>query len=323
MATDMDRRSATILGIIFIGLFLALFAFFFLAISVVDSDASAPSAFKRRGGPAIGVIEIKGAIQSSDKTLDHLRKFSSDSDIKALIVRIDSPGGAVGPSQEIYAELRALAEDLPVICSMGNVAASGGYYIAAGCQKIFANPGTLTGSIGVISQLPYIGGIAHKLDFEMRTFKSGANKDIGNSFRQMTPEEEALMQGMLDQVHEQFIADVARGRGLTVEEVRPWADGRVLTGQEAQKHRLVDELGGFNDAIRLAAELGGIEGEPKLKYPVEEKPFDIIQFMSQGGEAMARGLVQGLARSAGESAPSAVAGPALLMSLPASEPAAR
>lgn len=318
----MDRRSATILGIIFIGLFLALFAFVFLAISVVDSDASSPSAFKRRGGPAIGVVEIKGAIQSSDKTLEHLRKFSSDADIKALIVRIDSPGGAVGPSQEIYSELRALSEDMPVICSMGNVAASGGYYIAAGCQTIFANPGTLTGSIGVISQLPYIGEIAHKLDFQMRTFKSGANKDIGNSFREMTPEEAALMQGMLDQVHEQFIADVAEGRGLAIDEVRPWADGRVLTGQEAQQHKLVDELGGFNDAIRLAAELGGIQGEPKLRYPAEEKPFDIIQFMNQSGAALARGIVQGLAETAAGMSPSN-AGPALLMAQPAGAPSAR
>ncbi|MBR2978776.1 MAG: signal peptide peptidase SppA [Myxococcaceae bacterium] len=319
----MDRRSATILGIIFIGLFLSLFAFVFLAFSVVNNETGAPSAFKRgKGGPAIGVLEIKGPIHGADKLLEQLRKFSSDEDIKALLVRIDSPGGAVGPSQEIYSELRALSEEMPVVCSMGNVAASGGYYIAAGCPTIFANPGTLTGSIGVISQMPYIGAIAEKLDFQMRTFKAGANKDIGNSFREMTPEEAALMQSMLDQVHEQFISDIAAGRGLPIEEVRPLADGRILTGQEAHAYKLVDELGGLNDAIRLAAEQAGIEGEPRLKYPVEEKPFDIMQFVNQGGEALARGVVQGLTQSAGGvSSPNG--GPGLLMMPPMGEPVAR
>lgn len=313
----MDRRSATVLGIIFIGLFLALFAFVGFALVVIDSDESPRSSFKRKGGPAVGVIEISGAIQSSDKVLENLRKFSSDSNIKALLIRIDSPGGAVGPSQEIYSELRTIAEKgTPVICSMGSVAASGGYYIAAGCQKIFANPGTLTGSIGVISQIPYLGDIANKLDFQMWTFKSGANKDLGNSFRKMTADEQALMQAMLDQVHEQFIADVARGRGLEIEEVRPWADGRVLTGEEAHKHKLIDELGGLNDAIRLAAELGGIDGEPKLRYPVEEKPFDIIQFMNQSGEAMARGAVRGLSQAATGHTSSLPSGPAYLMTMP-------
>ncbi|MDR0966728.1 MAG: signal peptide peptidase SppA [Myxococcales bacterium] len=319
----MDRRSATVLGIIFIGLFLALFAFVGLAFMAIDGGNESRGSFSRKkGGPAIGVIEINGAISKVDKLLAELRKFSADDNIKALVVRIDSPGGAVGPSQELYSELRDIAEKkaIPVVCSMGSVAASGGYYIAAGCQKIFANPGTLTGSIGVISQFPYLGDIANKLDFQMLTFKSGANKDIGNSFRKMTPEETALMQAMLDQVHEQFISDVAKGRNLEVEAVRPWADGRVLTGEEALKHKLIDEIGGLNAAIRYAAEQAELGDDPKLRYPAEEKPFDVLQFMSQGGEAMARGVVKGLTQTTTSTGSTAmIPAPAYLMTLPMGE----
>ncbi|MBI5546262.1 MAG: signal peptide peptidase SppA [Deltaproteobacteria bacterium] len=308
----MDRKSVVVLGVIFGGLFLALFAFLLLAFVAVRSGGDDGAGF---GGPAIGVLEIKGPIVDTDKELKALRKFAREDRIKSILVRIDSPGGAVAPSQEIYAELRRINQSKKVVCSMGNLAASGGYYIAAGCGKVFAMPGTLTGSIGVISQLPYLGDIAKELHFSMNTIKSGKMKDVGNPFREMTEEERAFFQKLMDSVHEQFISAVAEGRGLKIEEVRPFADGRVLTGAEARELKLVDEIGNFNDAIKLAAELGQIEGEPKLQYPPEEHRFKFADLMSEGGRALMRGFRQGLGESA-SSSPDGVVGPAYLMPTP-------
>jgi len=306
----MDRKSWWVLGLLFAGLFASLFGFLLLAFLAVRASDDEGAGFG--SGPAIGVLEIKGTISSSDKPLKTLRRFAKDDRIKALLVRIDSPGGSVAPSQEIYSELRRFGEKKKVVCSMGNLAASGGYYIAAGCQKIFASPGTLTGSIGVISQLPYLGAIAHELKFEMVTIKSGKLKDVGNPFREMTDEERVFFQQMMDSVHEQFIAAVAEGRGLKVEEVRPIADGRVLTGQQAKELKLVDELGGFNDALRLAAALGGIEGEPRLQYPAEDHPFHFGDLVREGGRALARGVKDEVLSGTGVSD---LAGPAYLMPL--------
>lgn len=308
----MDRKSAVVLGVIFGGLFLSLFGFLLLAFVAVRGGGEGSFG----AGEAIGVVEIKGQILTADKELKALRKFGREDRIKAILVRIDSPGGAVGPSQELYAELRKLGEKKKVVCSMGSLAASGGYYIAAGCQKIYAMPGTLTGSIGVISQLPYLGEIARELHFQMVTIKSGKLKDVGNPFREMSEEERAFFQKLMDTVHEQFIAAVAEGRGLTVEEVRPVADGRVLTGAEAKEARLVDEMGNFNDAVRATAELAGIQGEPRLQYPPEERPFKFEDFMTEGGKALVRGFRQGLGE-ASTGAPRELVGPAYLAPLPA------
>ena len=293
----MDRRSATILGVIFIGLFLALFAFVGLVFTVVDKvgDDSGSGRFGRGGGPAIGVVEIIGEIRGSDKIMAQLRRLADDDDIKAILVRIDSPGGTVGASQEIYSELRRMSESIPVVCSMGDMAASGGYYIASACDFIFANAGTLTGSIGVIMQTPYLGGIADKFSFQMRTIKAGANKDLGNSFRQMTPEESALLQAMLNDVHNHFIHDVALGRGLDEEEVRPWADGRVLTGSEALEHGFVDKLGSQNDAIRYAAKKAGLsETSPRLRYMREDRSFSFKQFAGEAADSLAGAVLRNL-----------------------------
>ncbi len=309
----MERRSWVVLGLIFGGLFLSLFAFIAVAVLAVRSEDESAGAFS--GGPAVGVLEIKGVIESSDKALKQLRRFAKDDHVKAILVRVDSPGGAVAPSQEIYEELRRVGEKKKTVCSMGNVAASGGYYISAGCQKIIANPGTLTGSIGVISQLPYLGDIARELKFQMVTIKSGKLKDVGNPFREMTDEERAYFQSMMDSVHEQFIEAVAQGRGLKVEDVRPWADGRVITGAQAKELKLVDEVGNFNDAVRLAAALGGIEGEPRLQYPPEEHPFHFEELLHEGGRALARGVREEVLSASG-SAP--ILGPAYLAPLPLS-----
>jgi protease-4 len=297
----MDRRSVIVLGVIFGGLFLSLFAFVLLAMVAVRSDDDGGGF---GGGDHIAVVEVKGPIASADKLLKYLRKIARDEHARAVLVRIDSPGGAVAPSQEIRSELRKLGETKKVVCTLGNLAASGGYYVATGCQTIVANPGTLTGSIGVLSQLPYVGAIAEMLKFQLVTIKAGKMKDVGNPFRPMSEEERAYFQALSDGIHRQFIEAVAEGRGMKVEEVEPLADGRVFSGLEAKEKKLVDELGSFNDAVRLAAALAGIEGEPKLRYPPEERSFRFEDLVRDGSRAATRGVLDALGAAAERPPPS-------------------
>lgn len=220
------------------------------------------------GGPwssAIGVVEVQGVIDDDEEIIESIRRFAKNDHIRAVILRVESPGGAVTPSQEIYRELFRLREQKPVIASLGEVAASGGYYIASACTTIMANPGTITGSIGVIMGTMYnIQGLLEKLGIKGTVVKAGVYKDIGSSIRDMTPEERQILKTMLDDVHHQFIAAVAMGRNMDEAAVQPLADGRIYSGEQAQRLGLVDQLGNFQDAIALAAEKAGISGEPRL-----------------------------------------------------------
>lgn len=229
-------------------------------------------------GEKVGVIEVKGVIANVQPIIEDLAKFRKDGSVKAVVVRIDSPGGGVSPSQELYEEVRRTVRQKPVVVSMGSVAASGGYYIASAAQKIYANPGTITGSIGVILQFTNFEELLRKIGFRMEVVKSGAYKDVGNPSREMTPEEKAYLQEVVDNVHQQFVRDVARGRRLDVEKVREVADGRIFTGEQAMGLGLVDELGNLKDAINAAAKMAAIEGEPKIIYPEKEKKsvFDYL-----------------------------------------------
>jgi protease-4 len=220
----------------------------------------------RWGGDKVAVVRIEGIILDAKDTIEDLRRHRDNPGIKAIVLRIDSPGGAVVPSQEIYAEVRKVRADgkIKLITSMGNVAASGGYYIAAATDRIVANPGTLTGSIGVIMELPNVKGLLEKVGVESVVIKSGRYKDLASPFRTMPDENRAILQGVLDDVHDQFIQAVAAGRGLEFEKVRDLADGRIFTGRQAKKIRLVDELGDLQDAIKLAARMVGITGEPQV-----------------------------------------------------------
>lgn len=285
----MDKRSVLVLAGIFGAVFVALFGFLFLSWTVVRSEGR-PSF----GSGSIGVVEIKGEITESDEAVKQLHEFLRDDAIKAVVVRVDSPGGAVAPSQEIYTEVRRLAEKKHLVVSMGGVAASGGYYLSAPADRIYANPGTLTGSIGVISQIPNVAEITDKLGFQMNVVKSGAAKDVGNPFRPFTPEDRAIFQSMIDNVYQQFVRAVAEGRNLPEEKVREIADGRVFTGEEAKGYGLVDELGNFRDAVSAAAEMAGIEGEPQLVYPPEEKEFVLQHLFSGGARAAVRAGVDEL-----------------------------
>ena len=228
----------------------------------------------------IAVVTIQGVLTSSKDTIQQFKRYEENEDVKALVLRIDSPGGTVVAAQEIYAEIQKLRENKVVLASMGNVAASGGYYVASATEEIVANPGTLTGSIGVISEYPNIEQLMKKVGLRSEVMKSGRFKDLGNPTREMTEEERQLLQDLIDNIHGQFIRDVALGRGRTVEEIEPLADGRVFTGEQAKENGLVDRLGNFQDALDRAAELAGIEGKPVIIYP-EEKRKKIWEYLVQ------------------------------------------
>lgn len=233
----------------------------------------------------IGVIEIQGVIGSPQETLKSIKQFRKNENVKAILLRIDSPGGGVGAAQELYREFRRTARKKPVIASFGGVAASAGYYIASGATRIVSNPGTVTGSIGVISYFPNLKGLFGKIGYEMVTIKSGKFKDVGNPGREMTQEEKQLLQGTINEALDQFIQDVAAGRNLPEAKVREIADGRIIMGQTAKQLGLVDELGNFEDAVAAAASLGKIKGEPEIVYG-KKKKYSLLDllFGSEAGE---------------------------------------
>lgn len=226
----------------------------------------------------VALVRIEGPILDSKDTVEEIQEYARDNSIKALILRIDSPGGAVAPSQEIYAEVKKTVAKKAVVVSMGSVAASGGYYIACPATKIVANPGTLTGSIGVIMEIPNIEGLMNKIGVKTEVIKSGKNKDIGSAFRTMKPEERELLQGVMDNVHEQFIRAVAEGRKMNIEDVRKIADGRIFTGEQAKEQGLVNELGTLDDATKAAAKLAGIKEEPEVVTKKDKFSFvDVLR----------------------------------------------
>lgn len=223
-------------------------------------------------GEKVAVVEIKGLITESRSVIDRIIKFKKDKTVKAIVLRIETPGGAVGPSQEIYREVRKAGQVKKVVASMGAVAASGGYYVSSAAHKIFANPGTITGSIGVVAEFSNIEEILKKVGLKTVTIKSGDFKDIGSPLREMTSEEHQLIKGIIDGVHKQFIRAVAEGRNLPIEAVEKIADGRILTGEQAKELGLIDQLGNLQDAITLASQLGGIKGEPHIIYSEKKRP---------------------------------------------------
>ena len=219
----------------------------------------------------IGIVEVQGVIVSSKKTIENIQAFRDDDAIKAIVVRIDSPGGGIGPSQEIYREIIKTRQKKKVIASMGSVAASGGYYIAAACDGIIANPGTITGSIGVIMEYANVIEIARKIGITPVVIKSGEFKDVGSPLRDMTDKEKEFMQGLVDELYHQFVSDVAKARKMDVTVLTELSDGRVYTGQKALELKLLDRLGNLGDAVHWAGALAHISGELVPVYPREDK----------------------------------------------------
>ena len=224
-------------------------------------------------GEKVALVRVEGPIIDSKNAVDEIKEYAKDPAIKAIVLRVDSPGGAVAPSQEIYEEVRKALARKKIVVSMGSLAASGGYYISAPASRIVANPGTLTGSIGVIMEIPNIEGLMSKVGVKTEVIKSGRHKDMASAFRGVGKEERVILQGVLDDVHEQFIKSVAEGRKMLPEEVRKLADGRIFTGRQAVAVGLVDELGNLEDAIKTAGKLAGIKGEPEVVSKKEKISF--------------------------------------------------
>ncbi len=230
-------------------------------------------------GDKIAVVELNGVIITPDEIVRQFKKYREDSSIRGILFRVDSPGGGVVASQEIYDEVKkTVAAGKPVVVSMGSLAASGGYYVSCGATRIVANPGTLTGSIGVISQFLEVDSLLHKIGVSSNTIKSGKLKDAGTPFRPMTDEDRRYFQSLMDDVHRQFIAAVERERHLNHDSLVAYADGRVFTGEQALRLRLVDTLGTYDDAIMIAAQAAKISGEPTLVKERRRKPslFDLL-----------------------------------------------
>lgn len=219
----------------------------------------------------VGLVEVKGVITDPQETVKQLYDFKKNDRVKAIVLRVDSPGGVVGPSQEIYEAVRKVNASKKIIVSMGSVAASGGYYISAPATTIYANPGTITGSIGVLMKLSNIEGLMGKVGMKSFTLKTGQFKDSGSPFRAMTPEERQVLQGVIDNTHQQFVKAVAAGRKLPVDNVARIADGRILSGEQARDLKLVDKLGTLRDAVEEAGRLGGVTGDPVVIHPPKKK----------------------------------------------------
>lgn len=269
------RRHPVFFGLLILA---GIFLLFWGGIRVLFTSATRPekrALFSLQRG--IGVIELTGVLATSTEILQDLTEFRQDDDVRAIVLRIDSPGGAVGASQEVYTEVQRTNKVKPVVASLGSVAASGGYYAALGAERIIASPGTITGSIGVIIKFVNLSALFDKIGFQSEVVKSGKLKDLGSPDRAVTEEERAVLQGLIDNVHTQFVDAVVASRKLTAETVRPLADGRIFSGEQAKAMGLIDDFGNFTDAVMLAAELGGLETGntmPRLIYPAKQKfPF--------------------------------------------------
>jgi protease-4 len=284
----MSRRATIALvvagvlsGLVMIGLFLAV-----IAAGVGDESSAMPG-----WGKGLGYIEVEGTIVDATETVRQLKWAERNQQVKAILLRIDSPGGIVTPSHEIYSEVARISEEgKAVVVSMGTIAASGAYYIAAPADLIVASPQTLTGSIGVIMEFPVLKGLMDKVGVKVEVVKSREQKDIGSPFREMTESDRRLLQGVVTDAYEQFVEVVSSGRGIPEDSVRAIADGRIMTGRQALAFGLVDTLGTFEDAKRIAAELCGIEGEPRLIRPTRRVGFLIRQLLEGTTENLLGGL---------------------------------
>ncbi len=231
--------------------------------------------------PDVAVVSLEGIITDAEDLREQLKEIEDTESIKAVVLRINTPGGAVGPSQEIHSEIKRLKKTKKVVASMGAIAASGGYYAAVAADRIVANPGTITGSIGVIVEFINAEELLGKLGLKGYVIKSGRFKDSGSPMRKMEDEEKKLLQAVVDDINAQFITAVATGRSLKIEEVREIADGRIFSGAQARERGLVDDLGDLTDAIDIGAKLAGIKEEPEVMYTGKGE-FEFFELFREG-----------------------------------------
>jgi protease-4 len=273
--TPRRRRRPFLRGCLIMVLVVAGFFVLLAAISTMDW-------FSFARGEKVAVLPINGLIIDSEEPIEHFKDFVKDDSVKAIVLRINTPGGGVGPSQEIYEEVRKVRGKKVIVVSMGAVAASGGYLIAC-ADKIFANPGTITGSIGVIMKFVNVEDLVGKIGLKGFVVKSGEFKDIGSPIRKMKPEERRLIQSVIDNVHSQFVDSVAEGRKLARDDVLAIADGRIFSGEQAKELGLVDRLGNLEDAVAEAGKMAQIEGEPRVVTPPKKK-FSIFELLRDEAE---------------------------------------
>jgi protease-4 len=289
--SSFPQKHPILLGIfILTGIFFLFIGGISLLLSSLISNGPKTDLFSSKEG--VGVVELKGLIVSPEQVLKHLKEFRKNSNVKSIVLRIESPGGAVGASQEIYQEVKRTSEVKPVIASMGSMGASGGYYAALGADTIIANPGTMTGSIGVIVKFPNLEGLFEKIGYRSEVIKSGPLKDVGASNRPMSEEERKLMQDLIDNVYGQFVKDIAAARDMPVDTVRELADGRVYSGEQALEVNLIDSLGNFTDAIAMAAKMGGLDVEdPQLIYPEVDRKFSLFNLLKNAEQSLVDNFV--------------------------------
>ena len=260
------RKHPVILGIILLVCLGALSAFFFHGTGIFSDNKRS---FQLQG--SIGIVPIDGIITDSRDIVDQIDEFADDRGVRAVVLRINSPGGGVAPSQEIYQAVLELKKNKKVVVSMSSVAASGGYLIAVAADRIIANPGTITGSISAVMHHASIEELMKKIGISSSVIKSGKFKDIGSPTRKMSPEEISLIQGIVDDIYDQFVQVIAQNRNIPLQDILQLADGRIFTGRQAKQLGLVDDLGGFREAVMLAGKLAGLEGKPKLVYGLKKK----------------------------------------------------
>jgi len=237
-------------------------------------------------GDKVGIVNIIGPIVSSEETIKELEKFRSRNDVSAILVRIDSPGGLVAPTQEIYEKIKLIKQEKPIVASMGSVAASGGYYISLGADSIIANPGTIVGSIGVIMNYPVMTELLNKVGIDFETIKSGELKDVGSYSREVTKADREHLNDMVLDMYKQFVDAVTQNRSLSEEEVLKIADGRVFTGRQSKELGLIDVIGTFDDAITIAGSLGQIKGKPKTVQVNKKRPSLLDWFTGNLGQTV-------------------------------------
>jgi protease-4 len=237
-------------------------------------------------GERVGIIPIEGIISDSEEVVAQIQNFSDDQKVRAVVLRVNSPGGGVAPSQEIYQAVLELKKKKKVVVSMGSVAASGGYLIAVAADRILANPGTITGSISAVIHYANAEELMKKIGVSSYVIKSGKFKDIGSPTRKMTEEERTLIQAIVDDIYDQFVQVIALNRKIPLQNIQQMADGRVFSGRQAKERGLVDGLGGLQDAVVLAGRLAGMEGKPETVYGAKKKEG----FLSYLSGSMAAGL---------------------------------
>ena len=295
----MAKRRDLVVGVIILIAFVGFVFFSVVAlIGLGDQSTLSFSGF----GERVAIIDVIGPIYSSKSVVRQIKKYIDDGSVPAIVLRVNSPGGGVAASQEIYSQLeKARDEGKVVVVSMGSVAASGGLYIAMAADTIVANPGTLTGSIGVIFEYPTVEKLANKLGIRHEVIKSGELKNVGSMWHTATEEELAHLQSVVDDTYNQFLEVVAHGREMEIEDVRPLADGRVYTGRQALELDLVDELGDFEDALNIAAEMVGMDVPPKTIKEIPRRRATVWDLVGQ----MLSGVLPGIT-------PDGVGGPQLL-----------